>query len=176
MYTLMFHRPPFDDGMKLAQMNGIYKIPTTPKYSQGCINILKRMLTVNPDERITAHQVYELTLELSGNSNIDVNGLYAFGKDYVQEQFKSILAGEEIDLLDIQYSLYNPGADTARQMQVQGHQVKEEAKQYESEPVHTKVNKVMEFLVNSGSAEAAIQEKLIRGLTRLLHSSNPSEA
>ena len=104
-----------------------------------------------------------------------MNGLYAFGKDYVQEQFKSILAGEEIDLLDIQYSLYNPGADTARQMQVQGHQVKEEAKQYES-PVHTKVNKVMEFLVNSGSAEAAIQEKLIRGLTRLLHSSNPSEA
>ena len=101
MYTLMFHRPPFEDGMKLAQMNGIFKIPTPHSYSVGCINILKSMLTVNPDERATAQKVFEMTLELSGNSAIDVNGLYAFGKDYVQDQFKSILAGEEIDLLDI---------------------------------------------------------------------------
>ena len=61
-------------------------------------------------------------------------------------------------------------------MQVQGHSVKEEAKKYQSESVQTKVNKVMEFLINQGSSEAAIQEKLIRGLIRLLHSSNSIEA
>ena len=69
MFTLMYHRPPFDDTSKLSQMNGTYKLPKYPSYSSACIGLVQKMLRVNPDERPTAQKIYEETLEMSGNQD-----------------------------------------------------------------------------------------------------------
>jgi len=54
MFTLMFQRPPFEDGMKLAQINGKYNLPAQPSYSPACISLVKKMLQVDPNNRPTA--------------------------------------------------------------------------------------------------------------------------
>lgn len=48
MFTLMYHRPPFLEGEKLAQINGTFRIPKFPEYSEFCTKLLKAMLTVDP--------------------------------------------------------------------------------------------------------------------------------
>lgn len=75
MFTLMYHRPPFDETSRLAQINGKYFIPHSPPYSTECISLLQGMLEINPAKRLSAQQVYETTLTLSGN----VEQTYQFG-------------------------------------------------------------------------------------------------
>lgn len=44
MFTLMYHRPPFQEGEKLAQVNANFKIPNHVNYSPGCIRFMQSML------------------------------------------------------------------------------------------------------------------------------------
>lgn len=48
MFTLMYHKPPFLEGEKLAQINGNYRIPKYPEYSDFAKRLLQAMLTVDP--------------------------------------------------------------------------------------------------------------------------------
>jgi serine/threonine protein kinase len=68
MFTLMYHKPPFEDGQKLAQINGKFRLQDSPAYSDDCISLLKAMLRANPDDRPTAQQIYDRTLKLCGNT------------------------------------------------------------------------------------------------------------
>lgn len=99
MFTLMFHRPPFDDCSKLAQMSAAYKIPDNHGYSAFAVDLIQRMLSLNPDDRPSAQQVFDETLSLSGNGNKPGYNLkFQFNQDVLQSQFRSIVAGEELDL------------------------------------------------------------------------------
>lgn len=54
MFTLMYHRPPFVESEKLAQMSGDYRIPAVPKYSQFCMKLLRGMLAAEPEKRLSS--------------------------------------------------------------------------------------------------------------------------
>ena len=80
MYTLMFFKSPFNLGEKLAQINANYKIPSNAKFSKEIINLLQRMLTRDPRERVDTGEVWSIIDSLkdkmlmqsnlgSGNSN-----------------------------------------------------------------------------------------------------------
>lgn len=58
MFTLMYHKPPFAEGEKLAQINGNYQLPPSPSYTPFCTSLLKAMLTVDPQARLSAEQVF----------------------------------------------------------------------------------------------------------------------
>lgn len=78
MFTLMYHRPPFLEGEKLAQINGSYRIPKFPEYSEFCTKLLKAMLTVDPAQRASAEQVFTATQNLT---DICLPQLNALDKD-----------------------------------------------------------------------------------------------
>ena len=61
----MYHRPPFMDGEKLAQINGNYRIPKFPEYSEFCMKLLKAMLIVDPNQRASAEQIFTATQNLT---------------------------------------------------------------------------------------------------------------
>jgi len=54
----MFHKPPFLEGEKLAQINGKIKIPLNPEYSAFCISLMTSMFRVDPDQRPDAQQIF----------------------------------------------------------------------------------------------------------------------
>lgn len=58
MFTLMFHKPPFLEGEKLAQINGKIKLPPNPEYSSFCITLMTSMFRVDPDQRPDAQQIF----------------------------------------------------------------------------------------------------------------------
>lgn len=74
MFTLMYHRPPFLEGEKLAQINGTYRLPKFPEYSDFCTKLLKAMLTVDPAQRASAEQVFEAAQNLTEICLPQLNG------------------------------------------------------------------------------------------------------
>jgi len=54
VYTLMYHKPPFQEGGQLSIINGNYRIPQQPIYSESCVKLLKAMLTISPEDRLSA--------------------------------------------------------------------------------------------------------------------------
>ena len=65
MFTLMYHKPPFLDGEKLAQINGNYRIPSYPEYSEFAQRLLKAMLTIDPSKRASAEQIFKAAQNLT---------------------------------------------------------------------------------------------------------------
>lgn len=61
MYTLMFHRPPFPENETLTRLNGNFRIPAEPKYSDFAMKLLKSMLAPEPTVRMSSRQVFEAT-------------------------------------------------------------------------------------------------------------------
>ena len=62
----MYHKPPFLEGeQRLAIINGNYRIPHQPAYSDFCVRLLKAMLTVDPDRRASADQIFKATQNLT---------------------------------------------------------------------------------------------------------------
>ena len=71
MYTLMYHKPPFEPGQKLAQINGKFQIPPNPPYSTYCKSLLSAMFQLNPDQRPSAQQIWRAT-QLDPSRNLDL--------------------------------------------------------------------------------------------------------
>eukprot|EP00898_Chlorokybus_atmophyticus_P008110 jgi/Chlat1/82/Chrsp1S03199 len=65
LYRLMYLTSAFDGESKLQVLNGNYRIPLSPAYSQGMMDLLKSMLTLNsthrPDIFAVSHRVAALT-------------------------------------------------------------------------------------------------------------------
>lgn len=65
MYMMLTHRPPFRGDNEVEVMQRILssepplKEDLKAKYSQPCLQLLRRMLIKNPDERISAKQAYQ---------------------------------------------------------------------------------------------------------------------
>jgi len=100
MFTLMYHKPPFEDGQKLAQINGKFRLQDSPAYSDDCISMLKAMLRADPDGRPTAQQIYDRTLKLCGNTigNDIVPRLeFKFAQAMQPNQFQSLLKPQGAD-------------------------------------------------------------------------------
>jgi len=70
MYTLMYHKPPFEDGQKLAQINGKYRMLSDPHYSDYCKSLLRAMLELDPDRRPSAQQIFDATT-MKPNRNLN---------------------------------------------------------------------------------------------------------
>lgn len=65
MYTLMFHKPPFPEGNRLAQINASFTLPSYPVYSPNVVNLMKSMLKALPSERPSAAQIRDRAHQIS---------------------------------------------------------------------------------------------------------------
>jgi serine/threonine protein kinase len=86
MFTLMFHRPPFEEGAKLSKLNGQIYFPVFPEYSRASIELVRSMLLPNPEQRPSAADVFKFTLEKSGNAHLS-ESMFQFNHDIVRSQF-----------------------------------------------------------------------------------------
>jgi serine/threonine protein kinase len=69
MYTLMFFKPPFNPGEKLAQINGNIKFPPNTKYSKELVDLLLSMLRRDPKLRIGTGEVWSIIDSLKEKIN-----------------------------------------------------------------------------------------------------------
>mmetsp|Transcript_33006 Transcript_33006/g.50553 ORF Transcript_33006/g.50553 Transcript_33006/m.50553 type:complete len:106 (-) Transcript_33006:4264-4581(-) len=65
MFTLMYHKPPFEEGSKLARLNVSFRFPQAPVYTEETKNLVKAMLSLKPDARPSASQVREAANTIS---------------------------------------------------------------------------------------------------------------
>ena len=178
MVTIMYHRPPFQEGEKLAQVNANVRIPSHVQYSPACIRFMQSMLQQDPDRRPTAEQIFAHASKLLG---VDPEPPRAFEfrfeeSDLTQARFQSIVRGELVDAGqfqhqpdEIRYSLYHPANMGANQIQGQKGQLQEEAKKVEvAEPLAVTMAKVIDFLVDD-TDDGPFNESYFRGLVRLAH-------
>lgn len=66
LYKMCFFYGPFEEASNLQIMNGNYKIPTSPKYSDKMINLIKFCLVVDPKNRPDVFDVIQKVEELKG--------------------------------------------------------------------------------------------------------------
>ena len=59
LYTLMFMKQPFANASKLAILGAKYTIPPRHRYSGELVDLLKRMLTPEPEKRATAAELFK---------------------------------------------------------------------------------------------------------------------
>eukprot|EP00591_Stephanopyxis_turris_P007220 CAMPEP_0195530648 /NCGR_PEP_ID=MMETSP0794_2-20130614/33628_1 /TAXON_ID=515487 /ORGANISM="Stephanopyxis turris, Strain CCMP 815" /LENGTH=663 /DNA_ID=CAMNT_0040662203 /DNA_START=52 /DNA_END=2043 /DNA_ORIENTATION=+ len=59
LYNVMFLRNIFDENANLAILSGNYEIPPEHQYSDNVIELIKRMLVVDPSERACINEVLE---------------------------------------------------------------------------------------------------------------------
>ncbi|TPX35315.1 hypothetical protein SmJEL517_g02312 [Synchytrium microbalum] len=64
LYKLCYFTTPFEDGGKLAILNGRYTMPNYPVYSQGLIKLIDSMLLVDVNKRANIFQVYSAVCKL----------------------------------------------------------------------------------------------------------------
>lgn len=76
LFALMYSSSPFEmqtaesgASLSLAIMNGQYKFPSSPEYSEGLKAIVKRCLTVEPSERPFIKDVLQDAQKLAGSSS-----------------------------------------------------------------------------------------------------------
>lgn len=75
LFTLMYSSSPFEmqtaesgASLSLAIMNGQYKFPTSPDYSDGLKGIVKKCLTVDPSERPFVQEIIDSVEKLISSS------------------------------------------------------------------------------------------------------------
>eukprot|EP00347_Sterkiella_histriomuscorum_P008978 403342997 len=73
LYTLMYFKSPFQPGEKLAQINANYKIPQNIIYSKGLIQLLKQMLTKDPEQRINIGEIWSTVDNLKEHIQYQTN-------------------------------------------------------------------------------------------------------
>ena len=60
LYTLMFLKQPFLNASKLAILGAKYTIPPRHRYSAELVDLLKRMLTPEPEKRASAVELFKI--------------------------------------------------------------------------------------------------------------------
>lgn len=179
MFTLMYHKPPFEDGQKLAQINGKFRLQDSPAYSDDCISLLKAMLRVDPDDRPTAQQIYDRTLKLCGNTKDIVPRIeFKFSPGVQPNQFQSLLKPQSVDKdtrlenfgdnNQFQYSLREPETAEAVKPTTQVAQgAPATSKVGATDEAAMKIRKAIDFMVEDQS-ENCWQVKIQRGLINLI--------
>ncbi|TPX49486.1 hypothetical protein SeMB42_g02598 [Synchytrium endobioticum] len=83
LFKLCYFTTPFEDGGKLAILNGRYVIPSYPVYSEGLKRLIDSMLVVEPNQRASIYQVYSATCKLRNVSCFPQN-VHCFPSSFKQ--------------------------------------------------------------------------------------------
>ncbi|KXS11910.1 kinase-like protein [Gonapodya prolifera JEL478] len=66
LYKLCFYTTPFEDGSRLAILNGKYHVPSSPRYRDEIINLIANMLSLEPANRFNIYGVLFTISQIRG--------------------------------------------------------------------------------------------------------------
>ncbi|XP_038660339.1 cyclin-G-associated kinase isoform X4 [Scyliorhinus canicula] len=72
LYLLCFKQHPFEDGAKLGIVNGKYSIPSNDTKYTVFHDLIRNMMKINPDERLTITEVVNQLQEIAAARNINL--------------------------------------------------------------------------------------------------------